>query len=147
MKLLSLSFFLLLNACAFMHHTQVGDVDSDVVLTGQRFEVLVSEMGFDFEEAANIGANIVDMGTVLTKGKAGDKGGTLKKIQEMLALFQMGPKTGNTVFSPSYADKIFEILKAKCPDGRISGLTSIRETTKYPVVSGEIVKIIGYCKI
>jgi hypothetical protein len=128
---------LLLSSCAIMHHTQLGEVDSDIVLNGRKFEVLVSEAGVSFKEAA-------DIGQALTKHqKTSDD---IANLQEILSLFQMGPRTGNHVFSDSYADQLFKMLKRECPSGKVSGLTSVRETAKYPVVSGEIVKIIGYCK-
>ena len=127
----------LLSSCAIMHHTQLGEVDSDIVLNGRKFEVLVSETGVSFKEAADIGQALTNH-----QKTSNDIG----QAQEILALFQMGPRTGNHTFSDNYADKIFKMLKKECPSGKVSGLTSIRETAKYPVVSGEIVKIIGYCK-
>ena len=58
----------------------------------------------------------------------------------------MGPRTGEPVWSSdTYADKVYLGLYEKCPSGQITGLTSIREINKYPVVSGEIVKITGFC--
>ena len=136
-KLLIYTSFLMLNACAIMHHTQVGEVDSKVVLEGRRFELLVSEMGYNFKEAADIGQALTKHQG--TKDQIGD-------AQAILSLFQMGPRTGNHVFSDEFADVIFSALKKECPSGKYSGLTSVRETAKYPVVSGEIVKIIGYCQ-
>ena len=76
------------------------------------------------------------------EGKSGKKMG---KIGDIIALFQMGPKTGNPVFNPAYSDNLILKLRTLCPSGRITGLTSIRETNKYPVISGEIVKLTGYC--
>ena len=137
LKALGYVLFLSLNACAIMHHTQVGEVDSKIVLKGRKFEILLSETGVNFKEAANIGKALTRHGK--TKRDIG-------KVQEFISLFQMGPRTGNHVFTDSYADKIFDLLKQRCASGKISGLTSIRETAKYPVVSGEIVRIIGYCK-
>lgn len=133
-KLSSLLFFLLLNACAYIHHVQVGEVDSNIVLKGRKFEILVSESGINFREAAEIGK-------VLSKDYQ-----AIENAHLVLSLFQSGPRTGNHVFSEAYADKIFGLLKKECLSGRVSGLISIRETAKYPVVSGEIVKLIGYCK-
>ena len=37
------------------------------------------------------------------------------------------------------------MLKAECPSGKLTGLMSVRESRKYPVISGEIVKVTGYC--
>lgn len=139
MKIIIYSALVLLlsSGCAIMHHTQVSEVDSKIVLSGKRFEILVSEVGVNFKEIGNLAQS-------LTRHKK--TGSDIKNVQEAISLFQMGPRTGNPVFTDLYADKIFRLLKQKCSSGKISGLTSIRETAKYPLVSGEIVKIIGYCK-
>ncbi|MCY4643832.1 MAG: hypothetical protein OXB88_04385 [Bacteriovoracales bacterium] len=117
-----------------MHHVQVGEVDSKTVLKGRRFEILVSGIGFNLDEATDIGKGIFHKDQE-----------AFENIKDLISAFQMGPRTGNPVFSVAYTDKIFGSLKKECPSGDISGLTSVRETAKYPVVSGEIIKIIGYC--
>lgn len=131
------SLSLVINGCAIMHHTQVGEVDSDVVLNGERFEVLVSEFGFNFKEAGNAAKSF-------SRNK--ETRSSIQTVNNIIALFQMGPKTGNQVFDDRYADEIFGAIKKRCAKGKVSGLTSVRETAKYPVVSGEVVKIIGYCQ-
>ena len=138
MKKYILTILILANSgCAILHHTQVGDVDSSIVKEGRRFEILVSETGFNFKEAS-------EAGKLLTRDSKTQS--DIGNAQAILSLFQMGPRTGNQVFSPEYPDKIFDLIRKECPTGRYSGLTSIRETAKYPVVSGEIVKITGYCQ-
>ncbi len=120
-----------------MHHTQVGEIKSHSDFESIPFEVLVSETGFNLQEAGKIGA------AVLHDKKAGDN---LEALTAIIGLFQMGPRTGEPVWSSdTYADKVFVGLYEKCPSGQITGLTSIREMNKYPVVSGEIVKITGFC--
>ncbi|HRK06692.1 MAG TPA: hypothetical protein PLZ57_02890 [Pseudobdellovibrionaceae bacterium] len=128
---------MLLSGCAIMHHTQVGEIDSQAVLKGRRFEILISETGVNFDEAARVGKALTQH-----QQTRDDIGG----VAGIISLFQMGPRTGNQVFSPMYADKAFDLIRKECPRGVVSGLVSIRETAKYPVVSGEIVKIIGYCR-
>ena len=66
-------------------------------------------------------------------------------VQDIVKMFQMGPRTGNPVFDDAYSDRLITLLQRQCPSGRISGLISIREAAKYPVVSGELVKLVGYC--
>jgi len=133
-KLISL---LLLSSCAYVHHTQVGEIKSHPDFESIPFEVLVSETGFNLQEAGKIGA------AVMHDKNAGDN---LKTLTAIIGLFQMGPRTGEPVWSSdTYADKVFVGLYEKCPSGQITGLTSIREMNKYPVVSGEIVKITGFC--
>jgi hypothetical protein len=67
------------------------------------------------------------------------------QLSEIISMFQMGPRTGNLVFNDTYAEGILLNLYQACPSGRITGLMSIRETRKYPVISGEIIKVTGYC--
>ena len=123
--------------CSIMHHAQLSEVDSKIVLNGKRFEILVSEIGVNFKEIGNLAQGLT---------RHGKTGRDMKKLQQAISMFQMGPRTGNHIFDDKYADKIFRLLKQKCPSGKMSGLNSIRETAKYPLVSGEIVKITGYCK-
>ena len=126
-----------ITGCTTLHSIQFGNIDSKTVLEGQRFEVLVSEVGFNIDEAAAIAAvAVASAGHAKEAGAAGD----------IIKLFQVGPRTGNPVFDEKYSDKVMQFLKLKCPSGQITGLTSIRESAKYPVVSGEIVKLVGYCK-
>ena len=121
-----------------MHHTQIGEVDSDLVLHGRKFEIKVSNVGISLQEAAEISKIFVN-----EKDKDKDKN---QQHQDIVSLFQMGPTTGNPVFSDKYADVIVKRLKKECPSGKFSGLTLVRETASYPVISGEIVKITGFCQ-
>lgn len=122
--------------CAIMHHTQIGEVDSRIVLKGRRFEIKVSEVGFNIQEAGKIGK-------AMTRHKGTQK--QIGQVQAIIEMFQMGPKTGNPVFTDEYSDRVFSLVRKECPSLKFSGLTSVRETAKYPVVSGEIVKIVGFC--
>jgi hypothetical protein len=107
-----------------------------VVNSQHRFEILVSETGINLQEAS-------DIGKLFTSDKKTKS--DMQAINDIISAFQMGPRTGNMVFNDKYADVVVPALMNKCPSGRITGLMSIRETAKYPVVSGEIVKLIGYC--
>jgi hypothetical protein len=130
-------FFLFLTGCAFVHHHQVGEIKSPPNHVLKKFEILVAETGFSIQEA----------GTA-AKYMAGDKktGDAAESIAAIVSLFQMGPRTGNPVWSSEkYADGLFEKLYEKCPSGQVTALDSTRETNKYPVVSGEIIKVTGYC--
>lgn len=131
-----LAFALTVSGCAIMHHTQLGEIDSRVVKKGRRFQILVSETGFNLDEAAAIGKAMTQ------HQKTRDD---IAAVQAIIGLFQMGPRTGNQVLTDAYADQVFDLLRKECPKGRISGLMSVRETAKYPVISGEIVKVSGFC--
>src|SRR4051812_14149706 len=125
-----------LSGCAVLHYHQIGEIDSDVVKKGRRFEILLSETGFNIKEAGGIAR------AATTHEGTRDQ---IKAVQDIISLFQMGPRTGNQVFTDQFADNLADKILEKCPKGKVSGLSSTRESAKYPVVSGEIVKIIGYC--
>ena len=135
---LILSVFIF-SGCAVLHHVQVGDIDnrrSTKSKRGKRINLMVSETGVNLQEAADIAKS-------LTRSKAAQ--GDIEQFQEYLRYFQYGPKTGNPVYVEDYARKIFEGLYAECPSGKLTNLMMIRESNKYPVISGEIVRIIGDC--
>ncbi len=119
-----------------MHSTQLGEIDSRVVLKGRKFQVLVSETGFNLDEMAGILRHSTTHAGTQTQ---------IAEVQAIIGLFQMGPRTGNQVMNETYADNMIDLLRKECPKGRISGLMSIRETAKYPVISGEVVRLTGYC--
>lgn len=124
----------LLSGCAILHHAQVGMVDNRAGTTAVPFEIMVSETGVSLEQAGKIAK--------ATNSRAGDNA---KAVSDIIGLFQIGPRTGNPVYNEHYAEKLIDEIHAKCPSGKITGLMSIREMREYPVISGEIVKITGYC--
>ncbi len=137
MRFILITSIVFLNGCAILHHYQMDSIDSATVLKGQKFEILVSETGVNLQE-------LTDTANLFTQSRKGQ--GDMQRANEIISLFQMGPRTGNMVFNEKYADSVMRAIQIKCPSGKISGMTSIRETAKYPVVSGEIVRITGYCR-
>jgi len=132
---LKIMTILFLSSCAQLHHVQIGEIDNNSKFVQKPFDIKLSEVGVDIQEAGRI-----------TKALAGkDSNNEAKKIADIIALFQMGPRTGNPVYTKGYAKNLIQLIYEKCPSGRVTGLASIRETRKYPVVSGEIVKLTGYC--
>lgn len=125
----------LLSGCAHLHHVQVGQIDNRNALIDVPFEVLMSETGVSTEEIGAIAR--------ATRTGAGKDAGNVAAI---IGLFQMGPRTGNPVYNERYAEKLVYEIYRKCPSGRVSNLVSIREMRKYPVISGEIVKVTGVCR-
>ena len=132
-----LSISILLVSCAQLHHVQVGEIVSHPDYVLRPFDVKVSETGVNIQE-------IADVSKVFTNS---DRHQGADDIAQMIGYFQMGPKTGNPVYNREYARNLGRMIYEKCPSGRVTGLTSIRETRKYPVISGEIVKVTGYCLI
>lgn len=121
--------------CAILHHVQIGQVDGrDGNSAWVPFEVMVSETGVNTEEIGRY-------------AKAANNGGNnaVSDAAAIVSLFQIGPRTGNLVYNPSYAEKVIYLIHEKCPSGRVTGLMSVREMRKYPAISGEIVKVTGYC--
>ena len=66
-------------------------------------------------------------------------------LETVIALTQFGPQTGEPTFSDDWADGMVEQLLHVCPSGQVTGLSARREAMKYPVISGELVTIKGYC--
>ena len=132
---LKIMTILFLSSCAQLHHVQIGEIDNNPKFVQKPFDIKLSEVGVDIQEAGRI--------TKALSGK--DSNNEAKQIADIIALFQMGPRTGNPVYEKGYAKNLIQLIYEKCPSGRVTGLASIRETRKYPVVSGEIVKLTGYC--
>ena len=119
------------SGCARLHKVKVGNIDNRI--KGKKFNVKVSEVGVNLERT----------GEALSRFSKNDD---FNKGAEYLGMIQMGPKTGNPIYNVSEFLNIHDKIKSKCPSMRITGLTSIREMRNYDFVSGEIVKITGYCK-
>jgi hypothetical protein len=127
----------LLSGCAFLHRYQLQSVDGRIQQSStRRFEFLVSQTGIDLVEGAKWVSVIAR--DARTQNNAND-------AATIIALFQMGPRTGNPVYSTRFADELGQKLHHMCKNNEITGLTFTRETNKYPVVSGELVKVAGYC--
>ncbi len=133
-SILGLSF-LLVGGCSQLHHVHIGEIDqSQGRLTP--FTIMVNELGFDAAKAAEIGGAVA---------KSASTSEDLEIVAFILAISNFGPKTGNPVYNDAYADNVFsEVIKA-CPSKKITGLTSVRESTNVGPISGEVVRINGYC--
>lgn len=125
-----------LAGCAQLHRVQISEIDARPAFALVPFEFKVSETGVDLNEAIHI------QKALFANSKAAD---TMSDIAAIVALFQIGPRTGAPVYSEHYAEKLIFALHQQCPSGNITGVTSIRETRSYPVIKGEIIKIRGYC--
>ncbi|ALO34600.1 hypothetical protein CMT41_07630 [Colwellia sp. MT41] len=126
---------LVVGGCSQLHHVHIGEIDqSQGTLTP--FTIVVNELGFDAAKAVEIAAGAA---------KSAATSEDLELVAFILAISNFGPKTGNPVYNDAYADKILaEVIKA-CPSKKITGLTSVREATNVGPVSGEVVRITGYC--
>ena len=133
-SILGLSF-LLVGGCSQLHHVHIGDIDqSQGTLTP--FTITVNELGFDAAKATEIAAGAA---------KSASTSEDLELVAFILAMSNFGPKTGNPVYNDAYADEVLmEVIKA-CPSKKMTGLTSIREATNVGPVSGEVVRIKGFC--
>ncbi len=133
-SILGLSF-LLVGGCSQLHHVHIGDIDqSQGTLTP--FTIQVNELGFDAAKTAEIGAEVA---------KSSSTSEDLELVAFILAVSNFGPKTGNPVYNDAYADKVLAEVTKVCPSKKLTGLTSIREATNVGPVSGEVVRIKGYC--
>lgn len=125
----------LLSGCAVLHHAQVGDIDNRAGYRKEQFDIKVSELGLDFGAAAQVGRQVFG-------SRAGDQ---FEKMNQFASLFRSGRATGNPVFVEDYARKLNEAILQRCPSGWVTNVVALRETASYPVISGEIVRVIGTC--
>ncbi len=127
--------FLLIGGCSQLHHVHIGEIDqSQGALTP--FTIEVNELGFDAAKAAEIGSEVA---------KSASTSDDLEFVAFILAISNFGPKTGNPVYNDTYAEKILSEVIKVCPSKKMTGLTSVREATNVGPVSGEVVRINGYC--
>lgn len=120
--------------CARLDSVQIGSIDQtqgDLSPISVRF----SETGFDAVGAAEIGRNVTD-------GQASEH---FESLRTILALTNMGPRTGNPVYDDTYAEKLLTYLRSECSNGRITGIRAIREAKAAGPISGEIVGVDAFC--
>jgi len=134
-KLITIGALLLLVGCARLDHVQIGELDQS---QGQLspISVKVSENAIELAVVAGVAAE-------LAKGSKDQK--HLEQIRNILALINMGPRTGNPVFNDAYAQNALQSLHQQCATGKITGIRNIREAKSYGPVSGEIVRIDAFC--
>lgn len=134
-KLILLGALLLLGACARLDHVQIGDIDqSKGKLTP--ISISVSETGVEMAVIAGVASELTS---------SSRRGEQLQQIRNILALINMGPRTGNPVFNDRYASNILYSLHKQCASGKITGIRNIREAKTYGPISGEIVRIDADC--
>ena len=126
---------MLVAGCAVLHTVQIGDIESSSELSSVPFEIKVSEFGIDLNDVKALST------VLLNKNESKQTNDALAFLQ----YFQMGPHTGAGVYSIAYVDHLENKIRAQCPNGRITGVMSIRETAQYPIIKGEIIKIKGFC--
>ncbi len=132
-----MSLSLLVTGCAQLHHVQLSDISNRTNSSpSKQIDIKLSETGVNLQEIADIAKAF---------SRSDKSSQQIQEVQNIIALFQMGPVTGNPVYVENYWRGVPQMLEAECPSGRITGVTSIRETRKYPVVSGEIVRIKATC--
>ena len=134
-KITAIGLGLSLSGCAWLHHVSIGDIDNRSQ-SGSDFDIKVSETGVNIDELAEVAKVFA----------ATSDAENISEAQQYIQYFQMGPRTGNPVYNENYAYGLYDMLYKECPSGKISNLTVIRETNKYPVVSGEIIRIKGNCQ-
>lgn len=125
---------LLMQSCAVLYSVQMTDLDQTQCELIP-FEIKVSEFGID-------GAKVAQIGAIVTSGQTSNN---LKAVRDIMAIVQFGPRTGNPVYSEKYADQLAQAVYQQCPSGKLTGLASYREARNYTAVSGEIVKVKGFC--
>jgi hypothetical protein len=116
-----------------MHRAQLDEIDAQYGRLVP-FEVRVSEVGLNTQA---IGATA----SLATRSRVPSR------IATIISLFQFGQRTGNPVFSDTYADVVAEKILEQCPSAHVTGLMSLRESTNYYTASGEYVTVRGFCVV
>lgn len=129
---MALSCFL--HGCAYMHHYQLNDIDSSRG-TLRPISVQVNDIGFNLNEAT---ALLKSMETKAQRQRT-------DRANDIISMFQYGPSTGDLTFNDTWGDRVSDELRARCPTGQITGIMTMREHMDYPVLSGEIITVKGYC--
>jgi hypothetical protein len=133
-SIFGLSLFFL-GGCSQLHHVHIGEIDQSQGSLSP-FSIKVNELGFDVAKTVEIGAEVA---------KSASTSEDLELVAFILARSNFGARTGNPGYKDSNAEQVMsEVIKA-CPSKKITGLTSIREATNVGPVSGEVVRIDGYC--
>lgn len=121
----------LMQSCVALHSYSIGEIDNRKAWKSRPIDIKVSEFGVSMEDINQISRS--------TKSEAGSS------LSQIIQLFQQGPRTGLPVYNEHYAERIFDDLRRECPSGQITQVNAIRETNRYPVISGEIIRITGRC--
>lgn len=131
------SIVLMCASCARLDHVQISDIDQSQGPL-KAISVKVSNVGFDAAATTAIAADLA------SSESARDNLGDLAAI---MAMFNMGPRTGNPVYNDRYAEGLLQQLKQQCESGKITAIRNIREAKSYGTISGEIVRIDADCII
>jgi hypothetical protein len=134
MRLLSVLLGVYFSGCAVLHHVQIADLDNRDAFLQVPFDLKFSEYGVDLRKAG-----------VLLDILSKNKNRANEKAAGSLGFIQMGPQTGAPVYSTKWAEQLIYKIYTSCPSGKVTGLTSIRETRDYSAITGEIVRFTGFC--
>ncbi|MCS6839086.1 MAG: hypothetical protein NZ480_09645 [Bdellovibrionaceae bacterium] len=134
LKMMGVMMVTLIQGCAVLHRVQYGEFDQPNNYVTKPFEIRLNQFGFDAARTKQ---------TLDTFREKDEASGLLG----LIALFQVGPRTGNPIYEEKWGHNILEVLHEKCPSGRFSGLMAARENREFQGVSGEMLTIKGFCLI
>jgi len=131
-KIITLFF---LSSCAYLHRIDIGEIEARSTYVKVPFEINASTTGIDIQ----------NVGTIVKEVYKSSASQISKHWSDAIALFQMGPRTGFPVYRETFADNILSKIYQICPSGNVTGLVGVREMNNYFAISGEIVKVQGFC--
>jgi hypothetical protein len=115
-----------LSGCVTLHHISIGDIDNTQPDRTRRFEIEIEAAALNEEEIASA---------------------VSPWLYNSVAFFSMGPRTGNPRRNDSMGGSLLEQIYQRCPSGKVTGLTSRRETNALGYASIEVLRVSGYCII
>ena len=134
-RMFGIALMLICSGCARLDHIQINDIDQSQGRL-KPISVQVSNTGFD-------AAGVVDISRDLTQSLNAKE--DLEDLALILTLINMGPSTGNPVYSDKYAENILALLQKQCSSNRITAIRNVREANAYGPISGEVVRIDADC--
>jgi hypothetical protein len=136
-------FFLLVllggSGCAVMHRSAIGEVLPEKGGASDRIELGVSDIGVDRENLSK------DVASIAKNSGNSSLQGFGQMVEFVTWATTQSPRIGNPTTTDTWADDLVMELKRHCPNGRISGIQTLRESAEYPYVSGEIVRVRATC--
>lgn len=130
-----------LSGCAVMHRTTIGERLLDSETQPTEVEVITSAIGVDTQGLSELSQD----------GLRSSGSSSGQQLAGLIAFVtwatSQSPRTGEPTATDDWAEANIPRLRAQCTGGTLTGLQVVRESARYPYVSGEIVRVKGQCRI
>ncbi|MBK6686899.1 MAG: hypothetical protein IPG45_20700 [Deltaproteobacteria bacterium] len=129
------------SGCAVMHRTTIGERFNDADTANTDVDVITSAIGVDTQGLSELSQDSL-------RSSGGSSGQQLAGIVAFVTwATSQSPRTGEPTATDDWAEANIPRLREQCVGGTLTGLQVVRESARYPYVSGEIVRVKGQCRI